>query len=95
MPLAGAAASGTCKDGAIGAALGEIVAQLMPPKNGIAYSDSEKHNVLALSKLVADVFESHDWKGMDQLKSSTKYSVGSLKIDWMLRNRNGSVRGTY
>jgi hypothetical protein len=32
---------------------------------------------------------------MDQLKSSTKYSVGSLKIDWMLRNRNGSVRGTY
>jgi hypothetical protein len=48
----------------------------------------------ALSKLVAGI-ESHDWKGMDQLKSSTKYSVGSLKIDWMLRNRNGSVRGTY
>ena len=30
-----------------GAALGEMVAQLMPPKNGIAYSDSEKNNVLA------------------------------------------------
>ncbi len=51
--VAGAAAGGTCKDGAIGGAVGEIVAQLMPPKNGIAYSDSEKNNVLALSKLVA------------------------------------------
>jgi hypothetical protein len=51
--VAGAAAQGTCKDGAIGAALGEVVAQLMPPKNGIAYSDNEKNNVLALSKLVA------------------------------------------
>jgi hypothetical protein len=51
--VAGAAAGGKCKDGAIGAAVGEIVAQLMPPKNGIVYSDSEKHNVLALSKLVA------------------------------------------
>jgi hypothetical protein len=50
---AGAAAGGVCRDGAIGAALGEVVAQLMPPKNGIAYSDSEKNNVLALSKLVA------------------------------------------
>ena len=48
----------------------------------------------ALSKLVAGG-ESHDWKGMDQLRSSTRYSVGSLKIDWMARNRNGSVRGTY
>jgi len=51
----------------------------------------------ALSKLVAGL-ESHDWKGMDQLRSSTRYSVGSLKIDWMARNRNGSVpdrRGTY
>jgi large exoprotein involved in heme utilization and adhesion len=51
--VAGAAAGGQCKDGAIGAALGEIVAQLMPPNNGIAYSESEKANVLALSKLVA------------------------------------------
>ena len=51
--VAGAAAGGACKDGAIGAAMGEVVAQLMPPKNGIAYSESEKHNVLALSKLVA------------------------------------------
>ena len=51
--VAGAAAGGTCKDGAIGGAVGEIVAQLMPPKNGIAYSESEKNNVLALSKLVA------------------------------------------
>jgi hypothetical protein len=51
--VAGAAAGGTCRDGAIGAALGEVVAQLMPPKNGIAYSDNEKNNVLALSKLVA------------------------------------------
>jgi len=38
---------------AVGAAVGEIVAGLMPPKNGIAYSDTEKANVLALSKLVA------------------------------------------
>jgi hypothetical protein len=51
--VAGAAASGTCKDGAIGAAMGEIVAQLMPPKNGIAYSEEEKRHVLGLSKLVA------------------------------------------
>jgi hypothetical protein len=51
--VAGAAAGGACKDGAIGAAVGEMVAGLMPPKNGIAYSDTEKANVLALSKLVA------------------------------------------
>jgi len=50
---AGAATGGQCKDGAIGAAVAEVVAQLMPPKNGIAYSDSEKANVLAVSKLVA------------------------------------------
>ena len=51
--VAGAAAGGACKDGAVGAAVGEMVAGLMPPKNGIAYSDTEKANVLALSKLVA------------------------------------------
>ncbi len=51
--VAGAAAGGECKDGAIGGAVGEMVAQLMPPENGIAYSDGEKKNVLALSKLVA------------------------------------------
>lgn len=45
--------AGQCKDGAIGAAVAEMMAQLMPPKNGIAYSDSEKANVLAVSKLVA------------------------------------------
>ncbi len=50
---AGAATGGQCKDGAIGAAVAELMAQLMPPKNGIAYSDSEKANVLAVSKLVA------------------------------------------
>ena len=51
----------------------------------------------ALSKLVAGL-ELGSGKGMDQLRSSTRYSVGSLKIDWMARNRNGSVpdrRGTY
>jgi hypothetical protein len=46
----------------------------------------------ALSKLVAGIESAG---GMRQLKSSTKYSVGSLKIDLMARNRNGSVRGTY
>ncbi len=51
--VAGAAANGDCRDGAIGAAVGEVVAELMPPANGIAYSESEKDNVLALSKLVA------------------------------------------
>lgn len=50
---AGAATGGQCKDGAIGASVAEMMAQLMPPKNGIAYSDSEKANVLAVSKLVA------------------------------------------
>lgn len=50
---AGAATGGQCKDGAIGAAVAEMMAELMPPRNGIAYSDSEKANVLAVSKLVA------------------------------------------
>ena len=50
---AGAAVGGQCKDGAIGAAVGEMVAQLMPAQNGIAYSDKEKQNVLGLSKLAA------------------------------------------
>jgi filamentous hemagglutinin len=51
--VAGAAANGDCRDGAIGAAVGEVVAELLPPANGIAYSETEKDNVLALSKLVA------------------------------------------
>jgi hypothetical protein len=51
--VAGAAAGGQCKDGAIGGAIGEVVAQMMPARNGIAYSDSEKANVMAMSKLVA------------------------------------------
>ena len=50
---AGAAAGGECKDGAIGGAVGEMVAQLMPPKDGTLYTEEEKKNVLALSKLVA------------------------------------------
>ena len=50
---AGAAAGGSCRDGAIGAAVGEAVAELIPPANGIMYSDAEKARVLAYSKLVA------------------------------------------
>jgi hypothetical protein len=52
---AGAAASGTCRDGAIGAALGEIIAGpggLLKPKNGMFYTEEEKRNVLAITKLV-------------------------------------------
>lgn len=53
--VAGAAASGTCKDGAIGAAIGEIIAGpggLLKPKNGMFYTEEEKRNVLAITKLV-------------------------------------------
>ena len=49
--VAGAAAGGTCKDGAIGSAVGEMVAGLLPPANGMFYTEAEKANVLALSKL--------------------------------------------
>ena len=51
--VAGAAAGGACQDGAIGAAVGEMVAQLMPPANKMFYTEAEKTNVLALSKLAA------------------------------------------
>ena len=51
--VAGAAAGGACQDGAIGAAVGEMVGQLMPPANKMFYTDAEKTNILALSKLAA------------------------------------------
>ena len=51
--VAGAAAGGTCKDGAIGGAVGEVVASMFKPANGMFYSEAEKTNVLAYSKLVA------------------------------------------
>jgi filamentous hemagglutinin len=53
--VAGVAAGGSCKDGAIGAAVGEIIAGpggLIKPANGMFYTAEEKHNVLALTKLV-------------------------------------------
>jgi len=49
------AAGGECRDGAIGAAVGEIIAGpggLLKPKNGMFYTDAEKQNVLAVAKLV-------------------------------------------
>jgi hypothetical protein len=52
---AGAAAGGVCRDGAIGAAIGEIIAGpggLLKPKNGMFYTEEEKRNVLAITKLV-------------------------------------------
>jgi Tuberculosis necrotizing toxin/Pre-toxin domain with VENN motif len=51
--VAGAAAGGNCQDGAIGAAVGEMVAGLLPPANKMFYTDAEKVKVLAYSKLVA------------------------------------------
>ena len=54
--VAGAAAGGACKDGAIGAAIGEIIAGpggLIKPKNGMFYTEEEKPNVLAITKLVS------------------------------------------
>ncbi|MDO9571255.1 MAG: DUF637 domain-containing protein [Hydrogenophaga sp.] len=53
--VAGAAAGGACKDGAIGAAVGEVIAGpggLLKPKNGMFYTEEEKRNVLAVAKLV-------------------------------------------
>lgn len=60
--IAAAAAQGTCKDGGIGAAVGEIIAGpggLLKPKNGMFYTDEEKRNVLAISKLVAGATSAH------------------------------------
>jgi hypothetical protein len=54
--VAGAAAGGTCKDGAIGGAVGEIIAGprgMLKPSNGMFYTEEEKRNVLAATKLVA------------------------------------------
>ncbi|WP_322784292.1 DUF637 domain-containing protein [Verminephrobacter aporrectodeae] len=51
--VAGAAAGGRCKDGAIGSAIGEVVASMFKPANGMFYTATEKANVLAYSKLVA------------------------------------------
>ncbi|MCW8205090.1 DUF637 domain-containing protein, partial [Verminephrobacter aporrectodeae] len=51
--VAGAAAGGRCKDGAIGSAIGEVVAGMFKPANGMFYTATEKANVLAYSKLVA------------------------------------------
>lgn len=51
--VAGAAAQGTCRDGAVGATFGEVVAELRPPANGMFYTEEEKRYVMALSKVVA------------------------------------------
>lgn len=51
--VAGAAAGGECRDGAIGAAVGEVVAGLFPPENGMFHTQAERDKVLAYSKLVA------------------------------------------
>lgn len=53
--VAGEAAGGACRDGAIGAAVGEIIAGpggLLKPQNGMFYTEEEKRNVLAVTKLV-------------------------------------------
>lgn len=50
---AGAAGSGSCQAGAIGAAVGEIVTSVVPPANGVFYTDAEKKRVLALGKIAA------------------------------------------
>ena len=54
--VAGAAAGGTCRDGAVGAAVGEVIAGpggLLKPRNGMFYTEEEKRDVLAMTKLVA------------------------------------------
>jgi len=50
---AGAVLSNSCKSGAIGAAVAEMVAELLPPANGIAYSDIEKKQVVDRVKLIS------------------------------------------
>ena len=54
--VAGAAAGGQCRDGAVGAAVGEVIAGpggLLKPRNGMFYTEEEKRDVLAMTKLVA------------------------------------------
>jgi len=54
--VAGAAVGGTCRDGAVGAAVGEVIAGpggLLKPRNGMFYTEEEKRDVLAMTKLVA------------------------------------------
>jgi hypothetical protein len=51
--VAANAVNAACRDGAVGAAVGEMVAQAMPPKNGIAYSDAEKNTVMGYAKIIS------------------------------------------
>jgi hypothetical protein len=51
--VAASAVNAACRDGAVGAAVGEMVAQAMPPKNGIAYSDAEKNTVMGYAKIIS------------------------------------------
>jgi filamentous hemagglutinin len=51
--VAGAAVGGECRDGAIGAAVGEVVAGLFQPENSMFHTQAERDKVLAYSKLVA------------------------------------------
>ena len=51
---AAAANKGKCQDGAIGAAVGEIVAETFPaPADGVDYTPEERQKYLALAKLTA------------------------------------------
>lgn len=57
---AAAATKASCEAGAIGAAVGEIVASLMPdPANGIEYNDEEKFKIKSTGKVVAGVVSAY------------------------------------
>ena len=51
--MSAALVNAKCRDGAIGSAVGEMMAQIFKPANGMFYSEQEKANVLAASKIVA------------------------------------------
>lgn len=73
---AAAATKASCESGAIGAAVGEIVASLMPdPANGIEYNDEEKFKIKSTGKVVAGVVSAYAGYDVNTAANSANIAI--------------------
>ncbi|MDO9571258.1 MAG: DUF637 domain-containing protein [Hydrogenophaga sp.] len=96
--VAGAAAGGAYRDGAIGAAVGEIIAGpggLIKPRNGMFYIEEEKRNALGLAKLVGGAVSAYAG-GNAQTAITTAEAVvtsNAFFADWLALALRPPTRG--
>ena len=84
----GVGAGGACKDGAIGGAVGEIVAQMFKPANGMFYTEAEKTTVLGYSKLVAGAVSAYAGGNAQMAITTAETAVKNNGLLELLSPRN-------